>query len=154
MRFKITDSGTIGYLNEKMYGHKEENYLTLNEVEALYLLKKDRINKKHIKTTIKELEKKLKDKEFYKEYKVYKDLRDNGYYVKSGAKFGELYRVYDNPKDHSKWIVFPKYYDESIEVLNLVAKGRVVHSTKKGLLIAIIDSDDEVVYYEMDWVKI
>ncbi len=154
MRIKITDGGAIGYLNDKLYGTKKENYLTINAVEALYILKNNKIDSKHINVSIEELEKKLQEKQFYKRYRVYEDLRDNGYYVKSGTKYGEQYRVYKNKKGHSKWIVFPIYEDENIKALNLIAKGRVVHSTKKRLLIAIIDSDNEVVYYEMDWVKI
>ncbi|MBT3691055.1 tRNA-intron lyase, partial [Candidatus Woesearchaeota archaeon] len=33
------------------------------------------------------------------------------------------------------------------------AKNRVAHSTKKKLLIAIVDHEGKVSYYEVDWIK-
>ncbi|MBU1252016.1 MAG: tRNA-intron lyase, partial [Nanoarchaeota archaeon] len=33
------------------------------------------------------------------------------------------------------------------------AKNRVAHSTKKNLLLAIVDEEGDVSYYEVRWVK-
>jgi len=33
------------------------------------------------------------------------------------------------------------------------AKNRVAHSTKKNLLIGIVDEENDVTYYEISWVK-
>ncbi|MBU3941057.1 MAG: tRNA-intron lyase, partial [Nanoarchaeota archaeon] len=33
------------------------------------------------------------------------------------------------------------------------AKNRVAHSTKKNLLIGIVDEENDVTYYEVKWVR-
>ena len=33
------------------------------------------------------------------------------------------------------------------------AKNRVAHSTKKNLLIAIVDAEADVTFYEIQWLK-
>jgi tRNA-intron endonuclease len=34
------------------------------------------------------------------------------------------------------------------------AKNRVAHSTRKNLLLAILDQEGDIIYYEVKWMKI
>jgi len=129
--------------------------------EAFFLLEKNKIeiyskNKKISKT---ELEKKFQriDKKFSIKYPVFKDLRKKGYILKTALKFGADFRVYEKGKKpgkaHAKWIVFAEHETKKLSWQEFSAKNRVAHSTKKNLLIAIIDEESDITYYEIKWVK-
>lgn len=94
---------------------------------------------------------------FWVRYCVFKDLRNRGYIVKTALKFGADFRVYARGvkpgEDHAKWIVYPFYETETLTWHDFSAKSRVAHSTKKSLLLAIVDEEGDVTYYEARWVK-
>lgn len=97
------------------------------------------------------------DKNFLWKYTVFKDLRKKGYIVKTALKFGAEFRVYEKGKkintSHSKWLCFPIQENQSIKWQDFAAKNRVAHSTKKNLLIAIVDEENKVSYYEVKWTQ-
>lgn len=94
---------------------------------------------------------------FWTRYVVFRDLRNRGYTVKTALKFGADFRVYDKGvkpgEKHAKWIVFPSHEHETFTWKEFSAKNRVAHSTKKALLIAIVDDEDDVSYWEARWVR-
>ena len=94
---------------------------------------------------------------FWVRYCVFKDIRDRGYIIKTALKFGADFRVYDRGikpgEDHAKWIVFPVHEAETLTWFEFAAKNRVAHSTKKNLLLAIVDAESSVTYYEISWVR-
>jgi len=103
--------------------------------------------------------KKIKKSElnFWSKYCVYKDLRIRGYIVKTALKFGADFRVYDRGikpgKGHATWIVYPVYESDVLTWYDFAAKNRVAHSTKKKLLLGIVDNEEDVTYYEVGWIK-
>ena len=129
--------------------------------EALYLLEKNKIEIKKGKNSLsfEELMRLFKriDSRIQLKYPVFKDLRDKGYVVKSALKFGADFRVYDKGKTpdevHAKWIVFCEHESNKFSWHEFSAKNRVAHSTKKNLLIAIIDEESSVSYYEIGWIR-
>ncbi len=129
--------------------------------EALYLVEKNKIEiKKNNKVlNFEEILKKFKkiDSKIQIKYPVFKDLRDKGYVVKTALKFGSDFRVYEKGKtpneEHAKWIVFCEHESKKFSWHEFSAKNRVAHSTKKNLLIAIIDEESDVSYYEISWIK-
>ena len=129
--------------------------------EALFLVEKNKIeiylkNKKIPKT---ELIKKFQkiDKKISIKYPVFKDLREKGYILKTALKFGADFRVYGKSKklnkEHAKWIIFIEHETKKISWQEFSAKNRVAHSTKKNLLIAIVDEESDITYYEIKWIK-
>ncbi len=129
--------------------------------ETLFLVEKGKMkifsrNKEILK---KELMKKFKriDKKIQIKYPVFKDLRERGYIVKTALKFGAEFRVYDKGtkpgKKHAKWIVFADHESKRLTWHEFSAKNRVAHSTKKNLLLAILDEEGDISYYEVRWVK-
>ncbi len=77
--------------------------------------------------------------------------------VKTALKFGADFRVYDKEtkpgKKHAKWLVFVERETNKLTWHEFSAKNRVAHSTKKKLLLAIVDEENDVSYYEVGWVK-
>ncbi|MEK6917974.1 MAG: tRNA-intron lyase [Nanoarchaeota archaeon] len=129
--------------------------------EALYLVEKGKLEIIQGKKPLsqKELLKKLQsiDKRINLKYCVFKDLREKGYIVKTALKFGADFRVYEKGKkpgnEHAKWIVFVDHEAKKLNWNEFSAKNRVAHSTKKKLLLAIIDEEGDVSYYEVSWVR-
>ena len=76
-------------------------------------------------------------------YSVFKDLRKRGYIVKTALKFGADFRVYERGvkpgEDHAKWVVYPISEGETLTWYDFAAKNRVAHSTRKKLLLAVVD---------------
>lgn len=145
--------------NKNRFGIIKRDKVILSLFEAFYLLEKGRIdisggNRKLSEDAfVKKAKKQLKN--FPIKYSVFRDLRDRGYVVKTALKFGAEFRVYDkgiNPgQDHAKWIVYPVHESETMTWHDFSAKNRVAHSTKKRLLIGIVDDEEDVTYYEIAW---
>jgi tRNA-intron endonuclease, archaea type len=142
------------------FGEKigEKIFYTLSE--ALFLVKERKMeiyDFKNKKFSQKELLNRFEriDKKFKTKYLVFKDLRKKGYIVKTALKFGAEFRVYDKGKkigkDHAKWICFPVSENQTMTWQDFSAKNRVAHSTKKNLLIAVVDDEGDVSYYEVSW---
>jgi tRNA-intron endonuclease len=95
-------------------------------------------------------------------YVVFKDLKQKGYHIGSGLKFGAIFRLYEKGSrkevskihnDHSKWLVFILSFSKSLSANDFSAYNRLAHSTKKQVLLAIVDSELDVTYYEISWKK-
>ncbi|MFH0808119.1 MAG: tRNA-intron lyase [archaeon] len=95
------------------------------------------------------------DKTFTTKYPVFKDLREKSYIVKTALKFGADFRVYEKGKTttHSKWLCYATRENSSLKWQDFAAKNRVAHSTKKNLLIAIVDEENQISYYEIKWTQ-
>jgi len=153
--FSICDEAFRLY-KKSFFGEKRDSKIVYMPCEALYLVDK---NKAYIKEKKKlereEIMKKISQKDFL-EYVVYSDLRNKGYILKSGLKFGGDFIVYDRGKkpgkDHSKWIL-KIVKRKKMEVDDLLAKIRIATSTKKTLLLCIVEENKNL-YYEVSWKKI
>lgn len=153
-----TSSQAFSLNNEKKFGEKIQGKIIYSPCEALYFL--ERKKAKIIKNN-KELSKDsfykifLKnDKNFNNKFIVYKKLRERGYIVKEGLKFGGEFRVYEQNKiQHAKYICYA-FSGSKLEIKELISKVRVSHSAGKKLLLAIVDSEEDVLFYEIDWIKI
>ena len=149
--------------NQSSYGTLlEDGRIELSLLEALYLVEKKRlrlIDTKRKEIDVARLVKKTKkhEKNFWTKYTVFKDIRNRGYIIKTALKFGADFRVYDRGikpgQDHAKWILFPIHESSSLTWHDFASKNRVAHSTKKNLLLAIVDEENDVSYYEVQWVK-
>jgi len=150
---ELYDKSRYGAVSGKQFQY------SLNE--ALYLLERGKMaifdSKKEM--NFESFLKKAKKVEtnFWIRYSVFRDLRNRGYIVKTALKFGADFRVYDRGvkpgEDHAKWVVFPVYETDSLTWYEYAAKNRVAHSTRKRLLLGIIDEEGSVTYYECKWVR-
>ncbi|MBI4438511.1 tRNA-intron lyase [Candidatus Woesearchaeota archaeon] len=144
------------------YGTLKDQSVQLSLIEAYYLLEKGKItlmnnrNKAVLPETLLKKAKKL-EPAFWKRYAVYKDIRERGYIIKTALKFGADFRIYDRGvkpgEDHARWIVYPVHEAEHLTWYEFAAKNRVAHSTKKRLLIAVVDAEGDVSYWECRWLR-
>jgi len=137
-------------------GEIKKEIVTYSPYEALYLIENKKANaiKNEKKLSYKEILKKLcRGKEFYIKYLVFKELKEKGYIIKTGLKFGEEFRVYKKNEKHAKWIVYPIHYSKKLDLREFIAKNRIAHSTAKRILLAIIDSEEKIIFYEIQWIK-
>lgn len=146
--------------SKNLFGIIKNKKVELSFVEGYYLFCKEKIvvvDSKGKKINEDKLLKKFirLESDFYVRYMVYKDMRDKGYIVKTGLKFGAEYRIYDKGikpgEDHAKWILFPVRESDKLTWYDFAAKNRIAHSTKKRLLIGILDAENAVTYYEIKW---
>ena len=143
------------------FGSIVNKNIQLSLIEALYLLEKEKIDvyERKKKLSFEEFVRKSqrREKNFWIRYCIFKDLRNRGYIVKTALKFGADFRVYNRGikpgQDHARWIVYPVNEASSITWFEFAAKNRVAHSTKKRLLIGVVDNENDVTYYEIRWVK-
>src|SRR6059036_844995 len=87
-------------------------------------------------------------------YQVYKDLREKGYVVTPGIKFGSDFAVYEHGPgiDHAPYIVQVMKPGSPITATSLVRSGRLATTVKKQFIIAIADAKKAVVdYLRYDW---
>ncbi len=82
-------------------------------------------------------------------YIVYKDLRDRGYVVKSGMKFGATFAVYEHGPgiDHAPFLVHVLSFEDELDPLEIVRAGRLSHSVRKKFVIAVVDPISRKPYY-------
>ena len=154
-------SEAFSLYNKSRFGERKDDKVKYSLSEALYLVEKSKMEilSKNKKIPEKELLKKFQrfDKKIQIKYPVFKDLRSKGYIVKTALKFGAEFRVYEKGSKvgdkHAKWIVFTDYESNKLTWHEFSAKNRVAHSTKKNLLIAIVDGEGDVTYYEIKWLK-
>ena len=151
------------FYNQSRYGTLlDDGKVQLSLLEALYLIEKGKLKAldgKNKPITFENFLKKAKKVEpnFWIRYCVFKDIRNRGYIIKTALKFGADFRVYNRGikpgEDHAKWIVYPVHEGETLTWYDFAAKNRVAHSTKKRLLIGIVDDEGDVTYYEIKWVR-
>jgi tRNA-intron endonuclease len=168
--FRVVFSGERIFSNAKeafalhessRLGEPKEGKIYYAPVEALYLLEKGKMQvyagKK--KLTFNAFMQKAQelDKNFHTRFIVFRDMRNRGYILKTALKFGADFRVYERGvkpgEEHAKWILYPVYESSGLTWHEFAAKNRVAHSTKKRLLIAIVDEENDVTYYEVAWRK-
>lgn len=147
--------------DQARFGEIVDGKFQYSLVEALFLLEKGKMDilDKKKKLTNDEFIKKAgkKDSRFWVRYCVFRDMRNRGYIVKTALKFGADFRVYERGKkpgeEHAKWILYPVQESEGLTWYEFAAKNRVAHSTKKRLLIGIVDDESDVTFYEISWIR-
>jgi tRNA-intron endonuclease len=149
--------------NQSRYGTLlDSGKLQLSLLEALYLLEKNKIEIRDQRNKLLDFEQFLKratkfEPNFWIRYCVFKDMRNRGYIIKTALKFGADFRVYDRGvkpgEDHARWIIYPVHEGATLTWYEFAAKNRVAHSTKKRLMMGIVDDEGDVTYYEIKWMK-
>jgi tRNA-intron endonuclease len=143
-------------------GLLDDGRVQLSPIEAVYLAAKKRLRlldargkQVSLDAFVRKVRK--KDKNFWVRYAAFKDLRDRGYIVKTALKFGADFRVYERGvkpgEDHARWIAFPVSEHEVLVWREFSSKNRVAHSTKKNLLICVVDDEGDVSYWEVRWLR-
>jgi len=150
-------------LNQKSsFGKLEEDVLELSIIEAFYLMEKGRLDIYESNESDEKLEPNyvrniIKKNSGYGKYIVYKDLKDRGYIIKTGFKYGSEFRLYERGKSpgegHSDYLVKIIHENYEINALDFASYVRVAHGVKKSLLLAVVDDEEDITYYNVEWTK-
>ena len=144
------------------YGESKHKKFYYSPFEAAYLLESNKmevLDGRNSKINFDSFVKKSRkyDKNFLIKYAVFKDIRDRGYIIKTALKFGADFRVYERGikpgKGHAKWVLYPVSESDDFTWHDFSAKNRVAHSTKKKLLVGVVDNEMDVTYNEIGWVR-
>lgn len=161
----ITESSDIAreLYNQGAYGTLlDDGKVQLSLSEALYLMEKKKIQITDGRKQLMDFEKYVQrasrvEPNFWIRFAVYRDMRNRGYIIKTALKFGADFRVYDRGikpgQDHARWIVYPVHEGEKYTWFDFAAKNRVAHSTKKRLMMGVVDDENDVTYWEIKWVR-
>ena len=149
------------YCKQSSFGEHIEDKIKYTLSEGLFLVQNEKMDiyQNNKLLTHDQLIQKFTriNKKFPVKYAVFKDLRVKGYVVKTALKFGAEFRVYEKGKkpgkEHSKWIVFTDNENNKTTWHEFAAKNRVAHSTNKNVLLAIVDEESQITYYEIKWTK-
>lgn len=149
--------------NQNRYGEMlDDGRVQLSLLEALYLMEKGRLAVADGRSKEIDSEKFIKkaqkiEPNFWIRYCVYRDIRNRGYIIKTALKFGADFRVYDRGikpgEDHARWIIYPVHEGSTLTWYEFAAKNRVAHSTKKRLLIGVVDDEGDCSYWEIRWMR-
>ena len=156
----IIREGNIAKIHEKSYyGNMTEDGLQLSIIEALYLMEKGKLEVKLDSgdLSIESLFKIIRKQGSFTNYIVYRDLRNRGYIVKTGFKYGSEFRLYERGKSpgdgHSNYLVKVANENSEFMMSDLSSYVRVAHGVNKKLLFAVVDDENDITYYNVEWTR-
>ncbi len=155
----IKDDKSLNLHAKSHYGNLTEEGLQLSLIEALYLLEKDKITvqREGRKLSVEEMFDLIHQKDLFISYLVYRDLRNRGYVIKTGFKYGSEFRLYERGtspgEGHSNYLVKVASEKDDIPLLNLSSYVRVAHGVNKYLLFAVVDQENDITYYNIEWTR-
>ncbi|MFB6158447.1 MAG: tRNA-intron lyase [Candidatus Nanohalobium sp.] len=155
--------------DEKYYGKfMEDGSLLLSPCEALHLMDRGTVFRvEGVEMGRDEAYRRFDeiDDEFSYKYPAYSDLRERGYIVKSGFKFGAHFRVYPrgvNPyksgdkreREHTKYVVHAVPENHTLSFQEMSRAVRLANNIRASMLWAVNDTENEVTYYEVEHKKL
>ncbi len=94
-------------------------------------------------------------KDFDMLYSTYKELRNAGFVVRSALKYGADFAVYRRRPglEHAPYLVKVLRYGDMIDPGDLIGWGRLSHSVRKELLLAVTYPSGARTYITFKWLK-
>ncbi len=91
--------------------------------------------------------------DFLNRFLVYSHLREQGYIIRPGLKFGTDFAVYRKGpgRDHAPFMVHVISGGKGLVPLDIVRAGRLATSVKKKFIIATIKENATIAYYSFVW---
>ncbi|MGC8812623.1 MAG: tRNA-intron lyase, partial [Candidatus Aenigmatarchaeota archaeon] len=167
----IWDPKAVELYDESGYGKPlpEENpeRLELDLIEATFLVERNKLKvfvKENGKKNFLELADLFKVGEqrvnqFHPSYIVYRDLRNRGFLVKTGFKFGAHFRVYDRgvklkrgpkaPHEHTRFVVHAVPEEAAFSLPEMSRAVRLAHNIRATFVWAVVDREGDVTFYEI-----
>ena len=144
-------------LTERGFGDLQNDTLTLDSFEALYLLYNHKLELKKVNKNIifDELIQKYiqKNDDTLTRFLLYRDLRTKGYAVKDGFGFGSDFRVYEKGtygKKDAKFVIFAFNEGTQQKIGKLNKNIQEITQMGKEPIIAVIERRGEIIYYKIN----
>jgi tRNA-intron endonuclease len=143
----------------KPKGTEFESPLVLDLIESYYLMQHNELvvragSREMVSTkTIKAICRKVYS-DFDRKYLVFQDLRDRGYVVSPGIKFGCDFAVYERGPgiDHAPYLIEVYKRKNLVTATGLVLAGRLATTVKKQFILAVPNLNKKnVVYVGFEW---
>ena len=152
-RVRLGPEALADLYQQGYFGRPRGKGLELSLVEAAYLLDRSRIG---IASQGKELDFKAffqaassLEKGFEFRYVVYKDLRERGYYVHPGQPDFRVYPRGGHPgKSPAEFYVLVISERMPLPLKDIVGPVRVAAQLRKKLMLAIVDEESDITFYE------
>ena len=144
---------------DKPKGRDFSSPLKLSLIEAMYLTSKGLLEVRDVDGNIidaRDFSRMLDELPRFKLlYRVYVDLRERGFVVRPGLKFGADFTVYRHGPgiDHAPFIVNVVELGEELDPIEIVRAGRLGHSVRKTFTIASPLPSGRVQYIMFKWYK-
>lgn len=159
----VSAQSDMDALSSRGYGTVEDKKLKLSAHEALFLLDKGfiEISQKRPKKNLgfQEVLQRFKtlDENAWVKYLIYRDLRSRGYVVRDGFGLGVDFRLYERGeygKDVAEYIVYGIQEGKPVSMKELTNALKHAQSSKKKLVLAVLNRRGEVVYYSLSQLMI
>ncbi|MBC7120540.1 MAG: tRNA-intron lyase [Candidatus Methanosuratus sp.] len=146
---RLHQQGAVGTL--------EKGALRLNDVEMLYLVDREKITVCDEQGVILEFPSLLRllecsEPDIWLKFLLYSDLRKRGYAVKPGFGPKLEYRVYERGasvgKEPAKYLVYGLVEGKTVRVSEIASISESAKLSKKDLILAVIDRQGEITYYD------
>jgi tRNA-intron endonuclease len=143
----LTDN--VEVFRNYFYGNERNGMVSLSLVESLYLAEKGILDiyadKKLDVEEIKKAGEKV-EKNFLRRYEVYRDLKERGFVVKTGFKFGSDFRIYEEVRTvkdlpHSKYLV-AVVDDRKMPLYEIARAVRLAQNVRKKMVFAFKLGDE------------
>ncbi|MFQ5800156.1 MAG: tRNA-intron lyase [Candidatus Hydrothermarchaeales archaeon] len=153
----VKDDPQAMRLVQRGFGKYQDDALELTLLEALFLMERGTLKvlqkgKNAGKDTV--IKRSGDEEDFFRRYEVYKDLRQRGYVVKTGFKFGAHFRVYERGEftqdAHSAFLVHVVPEDAVLSFPELSRAVRLSQSVKKRMIFAVVDHEGDITYYQIE----
>lgn len=149
-------------VSKSLFGTNVGEDVFLNLFESIYLINKSNLeifNKGKLVSPTDLMKIGLrKDKLFFEKSLVFSHLRKLGYFLRPGLKYGSDFLIYDKKTDlfsgHSKWVLKVFLNTSKISASDFSANARVSNSVRKKFLIAFVDNDLRITFFETGWIKL
>ncbi|WP_366943743.1 tRNA-intron lyase [Methanofollis sp.] len=153
---KATFDGSNLYLKQDTslyesggYGRPEKGGLRLSPEEGLYLLWRKRIDLEGFDFSglLTELS---REPGFFRRYLVYRDLRERGYALQTGPHDFRVFKRGERPgKGQSLYLIRVLAERDLVDFDRIVAEVATAGNMRKQYLIAAVDDEGELTYYEV-----
>ena len=132
----------------------DETRLFLSPVETAWLLESGRLTLEPQISSDEYISlAKTADSEFEEKLILYRALRAQGFYPRSGYKFGHHFRVYTEAKNHSEMLVNAVPAGTKQSMSEISRSVRLAHSVRKKMLFACLDETGALTQVEFARMK-
>ena len=154
----VSERNDVDALSSRGYGKVENARLKLSAHETLFLLDRGLLDvkRKKVKKNLGFQEVlqhfRASNEKVWVKYLIYRDLRSRGYVVRDGFGLGVDFRLYERGeygKDVAEYIIYGIQEGKPVPMSELINAVKHAQSSKKKLVLAVLNRRGEVVYYSL-----
>ncbi|MBR4118366.1 MAG: tRNA-intron lyase, partial [Methanocorpusculum sp.] len=140
----------ISLYEQNGYGRKEKDgTLRLDTKEALYLIARGKLEIPGY-TFDKLLAECAKTEGFLRNFIVYRDIRERGYVITTGPQDFRIFPRGQRPgKGNSRYLMRVLSERDVIDFASVIADAKAAANMRKLFVIAVLDDEHELTYYEV-----